>query len=148
MTKHRIHKFTLTVHALHGQRQIVNIRVDRAGKHTVLTFCPVRKNLNSIPSSVIGLLRSISHIQNRLHPTGRAGKHLDGHQRNAVIQSTITSRQMVVLQISKLPDGVTAIPSSVIGLLRSISHMLQNYRRVGIQSGATKGVRNKDLDVV
>ena len=38
--KHRIHKFNLTVHALHGQRQIINIRVDRAGKHTVLTFLP------------------------------------------------------------------------------------------------------------
>ena len=47
MKRHSIYNLNLTVHALHGQRQIVNIRVDQAGKHTVLTFCPVRKNLNS-----------------------------------------------------------------------------------------------------
>ena len=37
----------------------------------------------------------------------------------------------------------------VVGLTLGTAHhhMLQNYRRVGIHSGAAKGVRNKDLDV-
>ena len=34
----------LLLNVLPGRRQIVNIRVDRADKHTVLTFCPVPKD--------------------------------------------------------------------------------------------------------
>ena len=53
-----MHKVNLNVHALPGQRQIVNIRADRAGKHTVLTFCPVLKK-TKLPAGVTATLPSV-----------------------------------------------------------------------------------------
>ena len=70
-----MYKFNLNVHALPSQRQIVNIRADRVGKHTVLTFCPVLKK-TKLQAGVmvccrVQVGRSASSSDDRIPPVAR-----------------------------------------------------------------------------